>query len=55
MAKKSDVRSTVTLRSTAGTGFTYMTTKNRRNTPDRLVMRKFDPRLRAVVEFREER
>jgi len=55
MAKKNDIRSTVTLRSTAGTGFTYMTTKNRRNTPDRLVMRKFDPAVRAVVEFREER
>lgn len=55
MAKKNDVRSTVKLRSTAGTGFTYMTTKNRRNTPDRLVMRKFDPKVRTVVEFREER
>jgi large subunit ribosomal protein L33 len=55
MAKKNDVRSAIKLRSTAGTGFTYMTTKNRRNTPDRMVMRKFDPRTRAVVEFREER
>lgn len=55
MARKNDVRSTITLRSTAGTGFTYMTTKNRRNSPDRLVMRKFDPKVRAVVEFREER
>lgn len=55
MAKRNDVRSTVKLRSTAGTGFTYMTTKNRRNTPDRLTARKFDPRVRAVVKFREER
>ncbi|HEX7351143.1 50S ribosomal protein L33 [Brachybacterium sp.] len=55
MAKKSDVRGTVKLRSTAGTGYTYMTTKNRRNTPDRLTARKFDPRARTVVLFREER
>ncbi|NMA76433.1 MAG: 50S ribosomal protein L33 [Actinomycetales bacterium] len=55
MTRKNDARGIVTLRSTAGTGFTYMTTKNRRNTPDRLVMRKFDPHARAVVEFREER
>ncbi|GAA1312322.1 MAG: 50S ribosomal protein L33 [Brachybacterium tyrofermentans] len=55
MARKNDVRGTVKLRSTAGTGYTYMTSKNRRNTPDRLSARKFDPRARAVVEFREER
>lgn len=55
MAKKTDVRGTITLRSTAGTGYTYMTTKNRRNTPDRLEVRKFDPKVRAVVEFREGR
>lgn len=55
MAKKTEVRSTIKLRSTAGTGYTYVTTKNRRNTPDRLVVRKFDPRVREVVEFREER
>lgn len=55
MTRKNEVRSTVKLRSTAGTGYTYMTTKNRRNTPDRLTARKFDPRARAVVEFREER
>ncbi len=38
MAKKgSDVRPIVKLRSTAGTGYTYVTKKNRRNDPDRLV------------------
>jgi large subunit ribosomal protein L33 len=55
MAQRNDIRPIVKLRSTAGTGFTYMTTKNRRNTPDRLRARKFDPRVREVVEFREER
>ncbi len=56
MAKKgNDLRPIVKLRSTAGTGFTYVTRKNRRNDPDRLVMRKYDPRVRRHVEFREER
>ncbi|MRJ78175.1 50S ribosomal protein L33 [Aeromicrobium sp. SMF47] len=56
MARKSnDVRPVVTLRSTAGTGSSYVTRKNRRNDPDRLVLRKFDPVLRQHVEFRETR
>ncbi|MCL8251529.1 50S ribosomal protein L33 [Aeromicrobium fastidiosum] len=54
-SKGSDVRPIVTLRSTAGTGFTYVTRKNRRNDPDRLVLRKFDPVVRRHVDFREER
>ncbi|MGW1680503.1 50S ribosomal protein L33 [Saccharopolyspora sp. NPDC002376] len=55
MAKSTDTRPVVKLRSTAGTGFTYVTTKNRRNDPDRMVLRKFDPVARKHVEFREER
>lgn len=56
MARKTtDLRPVMTLRSTAGTGYTYVTRKNRRNTPDRLVIRKYDPVLRAHVDFREER
>ncbi|MEU4396033.1 50S ribosomal protein L33 [Kribbella sp. NPDC023855] len=55
MAKRNDVRPIVKLRSTAGTGFTYVTRKNRRNDPDRLVMRKYDPTIRRHVDFREER
>ena len=55
MAKRNDQRPTVRLRSTAGTGFTYVTRKSRRNDPDRLVLRKYDPRVRHHVEFREER
>jgi large subunit ribosomal protein L33 len=50
-----DVRPIVKLRSTAGTGFTYVTRKNRRNDPDRLELRKYDPRVRRHVTFREER
>lgn len=56
MAKKSaDVRPKIVLESTAGTGYRYVTEKNRRNDPDRLVVRKYDPRARRHVEFRETR
>ncbi|MCK2145034.1 50S ribosomal protein L33 [Streptomyces sp. NEAU-PBA10] len=52
---RNEVRPVVKLRSTAGTGFTYVTRKNRRNDPDRLVLRKYDPVSRRHVDFREER
>lgn len=52
---KSEIRPVVRLRSSAGTGYTYATRKNRRNTPDRLVLRKYDPVVRRHVEFREAR
>ena len=56
MARKGhDVRPIVKLRSTAGTGTTYVTRKNRRNNPDRIVLKKYDPVVRRHVEFREER
>ncbi|MCH4209968.1 50S ribosomal protein L33 [Bifidobacterium sp.] len=56
MANKASVlRPVITLRSTAGTGSTYTTTKNRRNTPDRLELLKFDPIVRRRVIFRETR
>jgi large subunit ribosomal protein L33 len=52
---RNEVRPIVKLRSTAGTGFTYVTRKNRRNDPDRMVLRKFDPVARKHVDVREER
>lgn len=56
MARRgNELRPIVKLRSTAGTGFTYVTRKNRRNDPDRLVLRKFDPKVRRHVDFKEER
>ena len=55
MAKSTDVRPVIKLRSTAGTGYTYVTKKNRRNNPDRMVLRKYDPVARKHVEFKEER
>lgn len=55
MAKATDIRPIIKLRSTAGTGFTYVTRKNRRNNPDRMVLRKYDPVARAHVDFKDER
>jgi large subunit ribosomal protein L33 len=55
MARRNEVRPLIKLRSTAGTGYTYVTKKNKRNDPDRLVVRKYDPRIRRHVEFREDR
>ena len=55
MAKDKDVRPIIKMKSTAGTGFTYVTRKNRRNNPDRMVMKKYDPVVRQHVDFREER
>ena len=55
MARRLENRPIVKLRSTAGTGYTYVTRKNRRNNPERLVLRKYDPVIRQHVDFREER
>ena len=53
--KTTDIRPIVKLCSTAGTGYTYVTRKNRRNDPERLTLLKYDPRVRRHVQFREER
>ncbi|MFD4787277.1 50S ribosomal protein L33 [Streptomyces sp. NPDC058459] len=52
---RSTARLVVTLKSTAGTGATYATRKNRGNDSDRLVLRKYDPKAGKHVTFREER
>ncbi|MEU5327165.1 50S ribosomal protein L33 [Streptomyces parvus] len=52
---RNEVRPVIKLRSTAGTGYTYVTRKNRRNDPDRMVLRKYDPVARRHVVFREDR
>jgi large subunit ribosomal protein L33 len=52
---RNELRPVVKLRSTAGTGYTYVTRKNRRSDPDRLQLRKYDPVARRHVMFREER
>ena len=53
--RRSTLRPVIKLRSTAGTGYTYVTRKSRRNDPDRLVISKYDPLIRRHVDFREER
>jgi large subunit ribosomal protein L33 len=55
VSKSTEIRPIIKLKSTAGTGFTYVTRKNRRNDPDRMVLRKYDPVVRKHVDFREER
>ena len=52
---RNGIRPIIKLKSTAGTGYTYVTRKNKRNNPDRMTMKKYDPVVRKHVEFREER
>ncbi|TDC52502.1 50S ribosomal protein L33 [Actinomadura sp. KC345] len=52
---RNELRPVVKLRSTTGSGHTYVTRKNRRNDPDRLTLRKYDPSVRRHVLYREER
>ena len=47
------IREKIKLVSTAKTGHYYTTTKNKRNTPDKLVFKKYDPVVRKHVEYKE--
>ncbi|RMD69623.1 MAG: 50S ribosomal protein L33 [Gammaproteobacteria bacterium] len=47
------MREKIKLVSSAGTGYFYTTTKNKRNTPDKLELKKYDPVVRKHVIFRE--
>ena len=49
------MRDKIKLVSSAGTGYFYTTTKNKRKTPDKLRLKKFDPVIRQHVEFVEEK
>lgn len=49
------MRDVIQLVSTAGTGYAYVTTKNKRNTPGKLEMKKFDPIARKRVLFVEKK
>jgi large subunit ribosomal protein L33 len=51
MAKSA--RDKIKLVSTAGTGFYYTTTKNRRTTTEKLEFKKYDPVVRKHVAFKE--
>lgn len=52
MAKKGN-REIIRLVSSAKTGFFYTTTKNKRNTTEKLTVKKYDPVARKHVEFKE--
>ena len=51
MAKSA--RELVKLESTAGTGYFYVTSKNRKTSKEKLVKKKYDPKIRKHVEFKE--
>jgi large subunit ribosomal protein L33 len=51
MAKPTTVK--IRLVSTADTGFFYVTKKNPRNTTEKMSFRKYDPKVRKHVEFKE--
>ncbi|HXG27774.1 MAG TPA: 50S ribosomal protein L33 [Nevskiales bacterium] len=47
------MRDKIKLVSTADTGFYYTTDKNKKNTPDKLEKKKYDPVVRKHVVFKE--
>lgn len=47
------VREKIKLESSADTGHFYTTNKNKRTTPEKLEMKKFDPVVRKHVMYKE--
>jgi large subunit ribosomal protein L33 len=47
------MREKIKLESSAGTGHFYTTSKNKRTTPDKIEIRKFDPVARKHVVYKE--
>jgi len=47
------MREKIKLVSSADTGHFYTTIKNKRNTPDKLEMKKYDPVVRKHVIYKE--
>ena len=47
------MREKIKLVSSAGTGYYYTTDKNKKNTPDKLKYKKYDPVVRKHVIFKE--
>ncbi len=47
------MRDKIKMVSSAGTGHFYTTTKNKRTTPDKLEMKKYDPVVRKHVTYKE--
>jgi large subunit ribosomal protein L33 len=51
MAKSA--REKIRLNSSAGTGHFYTTDKNKKNTPEKMEMNKYDPIVRKHVPYKE--
>ncbi len=49
------MRDKIKLVSSAGTGHYYTTDKNKRTTPDKLEMKKYDPVVRKHVIYTEQK
>ena len=47
------MRDKIRLVSSAGTGHFYTTTKNKKTTPDKIEMKKYDPVVRKHVVYKE--
>jgi large subunit ribosomal protein L33 len=47
------MRDKIRLVSSAGTGHFYTTTKNKRNMPGKMEIKKFDPKARQHVMYKE--
>ena len=47
------MREKIKLVSSAGTGHFYTTMKNKRNTPEKMEMQKYDPVVRKHVAYKE--
>jgi large subunit ribosomal protein L33 len=47
------MRDKIKLESTAGTGHFYTTDKNKKTTPEKLLIKKFDPVARKHVDYKE--
>lgn len=47
------MRDKIRLNSTAGTGHFYTTDKNKRNMPEKMAIKKFDPVARKHVIYKE--
>jgi large subunit ribosomal protein L33 len=47
------MRDKIKLVSTAGTGHYYTTTKNKRTMTEKMVIKKYDPKVRKHVDYKE--
>ncbi|MDH5424811.1 MAG: 50S ribosomal protein L33 [Gammaproteobacteria bacterium] len=47
------MRDKIKLVSSAGTGHFYTTTKNKKTMPEKMEIKKFDPRVREYVMYKE--